>query len=224
MRPLMKAIFEQDYIVCLTTCPPADFDCINSCVREYQQKTETCPCQSGCPNGCPCPDYLCPATTTQVISTTLEPSRTSVLILNTQGKHPEAPHTPVVTDLSGKIEYPVDDFMFMYGKGTEVWKSCSLTWRGQFYIFGGQNEKTQVSTLNGCKLERVASLNFQFVFGGCANVDERQIYLCFSENLEDSDQCRYAEDPIENFTEVTRSNFDHLIKYKDWSESRLKIK
>ena len=39
--------------------------------------------------------------------------------------------------------------------------SCSITWQGQFYIYGGTIETTQISRLTGHKLERVGSLEFE---------------------------------------------------------------
>ena len=52
--------------------------------------------------------------------------------------------------------------MFLYGSGTEAYRSCSVTCRGEFYISGGRYEKKQISKLNKCKLERVASLPYVF--------------------------------------------------------------
>ena len=43
------------YDKCIS-CPPADFEC----ARDYKQGIDGCPCQSGCPNGCPCPEYQFP--------------------------------------------------------------------------------------------------------------------------------------------------------------------
>ena len=52
--------------------------------------------------------------------------------------------------------------MFLYGFGTEAYRSCSVIWRGEFYISGGRYEKKQISKLNKCKLERVGSLPYVF--------------------------------------------------------------
>ena len=54
---------------------------------------------SGCPKGCPCPDYQC--------SDPL--NRTEVLIL-----HTEYGHVPIITNTDGKEEY---DFEFTFDQG-----------------------------------------------------------------------------------------------------------
>ena len=58
-----KTFYGTKYTECILTCSPSDPECLTSCSREYQINLETCPCRSGCPAGCPCPDYECPATT-----------------------------------------------------------------------------------------------------------------------------------------------------------------
>ena len=49
-----------------------DIDCKSACQREYVTEFEKCPCQRGCPAGCPCPDFECPSWT----------ERTTVLALH----------------------------------------------------------------------------------------------------------------------------------------------
>ena len=54
------------------------------------QNVDNCPCNEGCPNGCPCPVYQCPSS--------------SVLILHTY----DAPNTqasvPILADLNGNVD------------------------------------------------------------------------------------------------------------------------
>ena len=45
------------YASCVVQCLPEDLTCASDCSREYEQKLQDCPCQSGCPDGCPCPTY-----------------------------------------------------------------------------------------------------------------------------------------------------------------------
>ena len=40
--------------------------CITKCVRDYDYHTYHCPCDGGCPHGCPCPVYVCPGYTTSI--------------------------------------------------------------------------------------------------------------------------------------------------------------
>ena len=69
--------------------------------------------------------------------------------------------------------------MFLYKEKTETYHSCSLTWQGKLYVFGGDKEKRQISVLNGCTLERISYLNSDHYWGACTNMND-QIYLCFN--------------------------------------------
>ena len=162
--------------------------CVSVCSRGYQHKIEQCPCQSGCPNGCPCPDYDCPAF-----------SRKAVLVLNTYKSF----NTPLIINGAG------EDFMVTYGQNTEVYMSCSINWRGEFYVFGGSTLTTQISKLNGCALERIGTLDFQHEFGACANVKEEAIYLCFNNDSADRHKCRVSTSPTGQYREVASSLFEH---------------
>ena len=51
--------FEQIYLTCIGNCPHGDYPCLADCNREYDASIKDCPCQENCPNGCPCPNYLC---------------------------------------------------------------------------------------------------------------------------------------------------------------------
>ena len=98
--------------------------------------------------------------------------------------------------------------MFMFGDDTEVYHSCSVTWRNDFYIFGGNKNKNQISMLNGCKLERIGTLEFEHWLGACA-VANHQILLCFNLSINDGKKCRTANSPTGQFSEISSSNFDH---------------
>ena len=126
------------------------------------------------------------------------------MVLNTYGSN-----TAVITNGAGKVEYPTLDFMFLYGEGTEAHKSCSMTWRGRFFIFGGETEKNQISVLNGCKLERIGDLQFEHYYGACSNVND-QVYLCFNVgSSSDLKKCRVASSPTGNYSEIAESNVNH---------------
>ena len=201
-------MFEEDYHVCIVDCPAADFTCHGICACDYQQNIEQCPCQAGCPDGCPCPIYQCSMTTSSPSMTTIKPTtspRTSVLVLNTFYES----NVPAITNVDGKDERAITDFMFMFDKSTEVFFSCSLTWRGEFIIFGGDDETKQVAKLNKCKLERIGTLDFEHKRGACANANDDSIYLCFNTAYDDSRRCRVAVDPIGQYGEVTPSIFEH---------------
>ena len=126
-----------------------------------------------------------------------------MLIVNTYNSN-----IPIITNSAGKVEHPIDDFMFVFGDETQAYASCSVTWRGQFFIYGGYDLKTQISTLNGCKLENVATLNFEFQHGSCANMNDEQLFLCFSP--EDSTKlCRSSESPTGHFEKITECIENH---------------
>ena len=65
----------QDYRHCVIMCQPHDQLCISDCTRAYDDNIYQCPCQPGCLNGCPCPEYECVLSTTDPATTT-EPSTT----------------------------------------------------------------------------------------------------------------------------------------------------
>ena len=58
-----KAYYNIKYTECIVKCGEGDVECLSSCLREYDENLKTCPCQLGCPSGCPCPNYECPTTT-----------------------------------------------------------------------------------------------------------------------------------------------------------------
>ena len=63
--------------------------------------------------------------------TTAPSSTTDVLILKSYD-------VPVLTNANGKDDRDID---FIMGENTDVFYSCSLTWRGEHYVFGGYNYK-----------------------------------------------------------------------------------
>ena len=88
---------------------------------------------------------------------------------------------------------------FSFGTDTEVYRSCSLTWENNFYIYGGYKNRRQISQVIGNKLFIVGELDFYFSFGSC-DVMGRDIFLCFSEN--EMKRCRRARSPLKNFSRV----------------------
>ena len=152
-------------------------------------------------------------TTTSLLTTSLSTTttaaskpRSSILILHTNP--PGYPYTgAVITDSSGKAEYGGEDFDFVFQDDTEVFNSCSVTYRGEFYVFGGKIERTQISKVKNCSLQRIGSLSFNFSDGGCAAVNENAIYLCF--DWDDTKQCHVGTDPVGFFSKIPESQFAH---------------
>ena len=199
--------FEVEYNKCLINCPSGDVICLASCARELEQNTETCPCRSECPSGCPCPSYDCSASpsTTPVTTqtTTLGEEKRTVLILNTYWEL----HTPILTDNSGRYDI---NFLMVYGDETSAFRSCSVQWRNEMYIFGGKdNFSRQISKLEGCEILRVGTLGFDLKKGACTTIGDRRLYLCFNYTANDSRTCRFASGPLDTFTATESSIFEH---------------
>ena len=106
-------------------------------------------------------------------------------------------------DLSGG--YQKLDFKF--GQGTEVYFSCSLQWLNNYYVFGGQNEKKQVSMVSGNRLERKGTLDFNFLYGACTVLNQFTIVLCF--DWDERNVCRQSTNPLGSFRKLPNSNYDH---------------
>merc|ERR1712241_1051206 len=99
-----------------------------------------------------------------------QPNSPAVLVLKTRYEN-----VPLVIDGFGNWREP----NFYYSYETEVYSSCSVTFKNEMYVYGGFQEKRQVSTIIGCSLTRVASLTFDHWKGACGNTFD-DVYLCFN--------------------------------------------
>ena len=85
---------------------------------------------------------------------------------------------------------------------TEVYRSCSATLNGDFYVFGGSSASNkrrnqvhtnmlnlsynssyyQVSKVIGCELKRIGDLNYEFHQGACGTFlfPKERVFLCFA--------------------------------------------
>ena len=138
-------------------------------------------------------------------------TNTSILILNDQSER----NIPVITDSTGKTEYAGQDFNFHSGYRTEIKQSCSVTFRGEFYVFGGDFGKKmekQIAKVTDCSLKRIGNLRFDFSSGTCAVVNEESIYLCFGYKTGSGGwqkQCYVGADPVGSFSKINQSQFKH---------------
>ena len=206
-----KAYYDRLYMECLFNCTHGDTVCVANCSRDFNSNLLQCPCQPGCPDGCPCPEYQCPSTTTPVITTTTAtttslttttaaPTYTTILILNTF----QTANVPVLTNSAGRDD---KDFDFSMGENTEVYESCSMNFKNQHFVFGGDSERKQISQIIGCSLTRVGTLSFDHNRGACTNVANNKVYLCFGSG--DYKKCRFATSPTGQYTEVQESTHEH---------------
>ena len=90
---------------------------------------------------------------------------------------------------------------------TEVSESCSVNWQNQLFIFGGRNEKRQISQLTGQKLKRVGDLTFDHHEASCTVMASKYIYLCFS--AADTKRCRRSIGPLKQFSDIAISTHRH---------------
>ena len=125
-----------------------------------------------------------------------------MLILNTRSSS----NIPIITNGQGFEDH---DFTFEFETDTQVYRSCSVTWRNEHFIFGGNTKTTQISQIIDCKLKRIGNLDFSHKYGACANVDDQRIYLCFNNKAGDYKKCRFSKSPIGEFKETLSSAFDH---------------
>ena len=102
---------------------------------------------------------------------------------------------------------------FDFGYGTEVHHSCSLQWQNQYYVFGGKIEKRQVSMVNGKRLERKSTLDFDFSFGACTVLNQETIVLCFGKIYKPYSryECHQSNNPTGSFIKLPDSNFEHEL-------------
>merc|ERR1712106_85099 len=146
--------------------------------------------------------WLLTSTLPTTSTTTKAPLQaTEVLVLSTS-----IIAVPIITNAAGRQD---TDFDFVFGEGTEVDYSCSMTWQNELYIFGGYFKKRQISKLIGCELTKIGELEFDHYGGACANVADTKLYLCFNLGSGDYNKCRVALSPTGIFEEINRSNFDH---------------
>ena len=103
----------------------------------------------------------------------------------------------------------LDSLDFVYGSETTFIQSCMIQWRNQDYIFGGVDEAFQVSMINGNRLERKASLNFGFSFGGCVVLNEETIIMCFGDSPHYN--CQMLSHPLDSSYNTTKSNYEHAF-------------
>ena len=108
---------------------------------------------------------------------------------------------------------------------TEAYYSCSINWKNQFHVFGGNNQRRQISRLSGYRLESIGSLTFNHKWGTCSVMANQFIFLCFdnSDSQNESDdirRCRRSTGPLGNFTEVALSNHHHRRSQISCSDSK----
>ena len=169
---------------------------------------ENCPCKANCPNGCPCPDYYCPARILAINTWRNQSSTKKSFDRDLKVKLMESPENkPMFFDYRGNtkaLDMRIDN-------DTEVQLSCSVVWEGNMYLYGGLQMTRQVSKVSDCYLSRIGNLSFEFRGGTCASVNNNKIYWCFT-NVNDSSTdkiCYYSHDPLASEISSLTSNYAH---------------
>ena len=128
---------------------------------------------------------------------------------------------PMLVDASGRHD---SNIFMVFDEDTEVYDSSSITWRNQFFVFGGTFKRRQISKLSGFKLTLVGTLAFDHSYAGCSTVDDDRIYLCFNvHNGGDKRKCRSAAEPLGEFTEIPLSTYPHFLTRIACSSSKFCI-
>ena len=96
---------------------------------------------------------------------------------------------------------------FTFASDTEAYLSCSLEWHNRLYVFGGYNQRRQISRVVGCGLKRVGNLAFDFYYGACTTVNVDQVILCFPRD--NKKRCQKAVDPEGAFTLMPSTRYEH---------------
>ena len=60
------AELENELFQCIQNCGGSS-SCVTLCTVQYSQNILNCPCEEGCPDGCPCPNYQCSKLTSVLI-------------------------------------------------------------------------------------------------------------------------------------------------------------
>ena len=209
---------------CILSCE-TNSDCKSECNSLFIDNHEKCPCQSGCPSGCPCQDYSCIGTTTSPTTQTTESTPIEdkqVLLLSTYNFETKNEtieigyRQPMVISFDGSYR----NASFNFGSETQIFYSCPIEFKNQFFVFGGRYQQRQISKVIGCHLERTGVLPFDFFDGACGRYDidlEDTVLLCFGND--NRKQCSSFDGEEFKAMENIESNHPHrytfLSKYKD---------
>ena len=144
-------------------------------------------------------------TTTAV--TTKKMQETGVLVLSTKSSS----NVPLVIKLNGGQIYK-PNFKLRDSSETQIYGSCTVSWKNQNFMFGGANKMTQISKLEDCKVKYIGKLPFYHRFGTCATLNNELIYLCFSAHQTHAIKvCKVSKLPTGSYNDIATSSFDHAF-------------
>ena len=113
-----------------------------------------------------------------------------------------------MTDLNGRA---MNCTAFTIADDVEVFGSCAVTYKDQFFVYGGYDRKRQIAKVTNKSLRNVGSLPFDFREGGCSSTTDK-IFLCFVYGGWRT--CYKTTNPFGQFEETRKSKYKHrLIKF-----------
>ena len=115
---------------------------------------------------------------------------------------------PVLADINGNVS---PSLSFEIESGTFVRGSCGVEFKGDFYVYGSAQDGSyrQIAKVVDCSLKTIGTLPFDHYFGSCATTSN-QVFLCF-DMLSDAQTCYLTKEPTGQFSQVTKSGFQHRL-------------
>ena len=113
-----------------------DIYCVLQCDEDFIEGMMECPCQANCPDGCPCPNYIC--------QNDDRFSLTEVLLIY-QRPSENQPYPP---NLINAPLSQVTEINFTWPRNINLYSACMANLNGEPHIFGGYPDaahRSQVS-------------------------------------------------------------------------------
>ena len=144
-----------------------DPNCTSRCQGEWLDCLSSCPCYSGCPEGCKdCPNPICGS-----------PLRHLFVIDERMSEWNKGMHWNSYTD---EIEFR--NFAYQFNHGFDIEDTCYAMLNGEHWLLGGWFYPNAIAKVEDCKISRQKeSLEVPFhggMFGSCT-VYNSKIWTCF---------------------------------------------
>ncbi|CAG5114057.1 Oidioi.mRNA.OKI2018_I69.chr2.g8137.t1.cds [Oikopleura dioica] len=176
---------------CLSNC--YSYDCSEICTQEFLENTKNCPCNPGCPQGCPfCPDYNCEIDD-GFLAMTYFYSFSAPLEGNVERT---------------QINYPIGNPLYITGSGYAYLQDT-------FYIFGGEYDRYMISKLDGYFYKiffatEIKNGESHYYSNSVAVLsDDSKVLLCFTSDI-DYKSCMYFDGSSVGL-ESSKTNSDHIL-------------